>query len=174
MEKQGLLQVYTGNGKGKTTAALGLALRALGHGWRVMIIQFMKGDAKYGELRSLRMFPNCTVIQFGRDVLVDLNNPDPTDVSLAKQGLLAAIETIQSNSCDLLILDEINVAMAVKLLDEETVAQMLRQRPANMEIVATGRYAPQSILDLADLVTEMRLVKHPFEKGIDAREGIEF
>jgi cob(I)alamin adenosyltransferase len=174
MEEQGLLQVYTGNGKGKTTAALGLALRALGHGWRVMIIQFMKGGAKYGEIQSLRMFPNCTAEQFGRDVLVDLHNPDPTDVSLAKKGLLAASEIIQNNSYDLLILDEINVAIAVKLLEEAAVVQMLRQRPANMEIVATGRYAPQSILDLADLVTEMQLVKHPFEKGIEAREGIEF
>lgn len=174
MQKKGLLQVYTGDGKGKTTAALGLSLRALGHGWRVAVIQFMKNGLKYGETTSLKMFSNCTLLQYGRDTLVNLHNPDPIDVELAQQGLSAARGVIEAGSCDLLILDELNVAMAVKLLSENEVLTMLQCRPDHMEIVVTGRYAPQSILDLADLVTEMRQIKHPFEKGIDARQGIEY
>jgi cob(I)alamin adenosyltransferase len=174
MEKRGLLQVYTGDGKGKTTAALGLALRALGHGWRVAIIQFMKGDEKYGEVQSLRQFPNCQLMQYGRDVLVDLNKPDPQDLMLAQQGWSTARKIIDENTCDLLILDELNVAAALKLVEEGDIVSTLTRRPGNMEIVVTGRYAPQAIQNLADLITEMRMVRHPFEQGVPAREGIEY
>lgn len=172
--KTGLLQIYTGNGKGKTTAALGLALRALGHNWRVAVVQFMKGDPKYGEIQALKQFPSCRILQFGRDVLVNLDNPDPQDIALAKQGLAAVQQILQENTCDLLILDEINVALALKLVTEKEVRDILSKRPPTMEVVMTGRYAPQWLVEMADLVTEMQQVKHPFEKGIDAREGIEF
>jgi len=174
MDKQGLIQLYTGNGKGKTTAAFGLALRALGHGWRVTILQFMKGDAKYGEVCSMALFPNCQIMRFGRDTFVDYNNPDPADLELAKQGFEVLENIFTENSCDLLILDEINVALALKLLPEEEVVTLLTKRPPNMEVVLTGRYAPQSIQQCADLITEMQPLKHPFETGIPAREGIEF
>jgi cob(I)alamin adenosyltransferase len=173
MDKQGLIQVYTGNGKGKTTAAFGLAIRALGNGWRVIIVQFLKGD-KYGETNSMDTFPNCTVLQFGKDKLVELDSPDTTDINFAQQGLGEVAKIIRENQCDLLILDELNVALALKLVAEDKVLALLSERPKNMEIVITGRYAPQCILDCADLITEMQHVKHPFEAGIDAREGIEF
>lgn len=174
MEKRGLVQVYTGNGKGKTTAACGLALRALGHGWRVKIIHFMKDSCKYGENRSLELFPACQVLCFGRDILVNPNNPDSADIALAEQGWSMAKHIFSENDCDLLILDELNVVLALKLLQEQEVIRGLSQRPKNMEVVITGRYAPQSILDCADLITEMQQIKHPYEAGIEAREGIEF
>jgi cob(I)alamin adenosyltransferase len=172
--RKGLLQVYTGNGKGKTTAALGQALRALGHNWQVTVIQFMKGFAKCGEIQALGQFPTCRVLQCGREGRVDMSNPNPEDIALAKQGLEKVRLVIDEDKCDLLILDEINVALACKLLQEQEVREILCTRPAKMEVVCTGRYAPSWLVELADLVTEMRSVKHPFEKGIAAREGIEF
>lgn len=172
--KKGLLQVYTGNGKGKTTAALGLALRALGHNWRVVIVQFMKGNAKVGELQALKQFPACSIFQFGREGMVDLQKSDPRDTDLAQQGLDQVRQIIVEDKCDMLILDELNVALAVNLIYEEQVREVLSARSPTMEIVLTGRYAPPWLIELADLVTEMRLIKHPFEQGIAAREGIEF
>ena len=172
--KQGLLQVYTGNGKGKTTAALGLALRALGHNWRVAVVQFLKGSAKFGEIQALQQFPTCRIWQYGRDVLIDMNNPEPQDVALARQGLAKARQLAQEKEYNLLILDEICVALALKLISEEEVRELLAQRPAALEIVFTGRYAPSWLIELADLVTEMCQIKHPFEQGIAAREGVEY
>lgn len=172
--QDGLVQVYTGNGKGKTTAALGLALRALGHNWRVVVLQFMKSGANCGEIKALHRFPDCQVYQFGREVLVDMNNPDPLDRVLAEQGLTAARQVVREDRCDLLILDEINVALACKLVKEEEVKILLSERPRHMEMVLTGRYAPLWLIEMADLVTEMRQIKHPFEQGIVAREGIEY
>lgn len=174
MNKRGLVQVYTGNGKGKTTAAFGLALRALGHGWRVSILQFMKGDAKYGEVCAMARFSGCTIAQFGRDTLVDINHPTLEDLVLAQKGYSAIEHIFAKNDCDLLILDELNVAVTLKLLPEEEVVNLLKRRPLNMEVIITGRYAPKSILDCADLITEMLPVKHPYEVGIEPREGIEF
>ncbi|HBS59779.1 MAG TPA: cob(I)yrinic acid a,c-diamide adenosyltransferase [Firmicutes bacterium] len=172
--KQGLLQVYTGNGKGKTTAALGLALRALGHDWRVAVVQFLKGGAKHGESRALKLFPTCHIWQYGRDVLIDMHNPEPQDIALARQGLAKARQLIEGKNYDLLILDEICVALALNLIAEEEVRELLARRPAALEIVLTGRYAPSWLIELADLVTEMCQIKHPFEQGIAAREGIEY
>lgn len=172
--KQGLLQVYTGNGKGKTTAALGLALRALGHDWRVAVVQFLKGSAKYGEIQALQQFPTCHIWQYGRDVLIDMNNPESQDVALARQGLAKVRQLIQAEEYDLLILDEICVALAIKLISEEEIRELLERRSVSLEIVLTGRYAPEWLIESADLVTEMCQIKHPFEKGIAAREGIEY
>ena len=175
MKEPGLIQVYTGNGKGKTTAALGLALRAVGHGFRVLIIQFMKDNAKYGETKSATYLPGLEVVKAGRDVFVDLKNPDAVDKKLARDGWEAARTAILSRKYQLVILDELNVAMATGLQPVEEVEAFLRDNRRNqVEIVLTGRYAPQAILDQADLITEMQDKKHPFTAGVPARLGIEF
>ena len=171
--KKGLVQVYTGDGKGKTTAALGLALRALGQGLRVYVIQFMKG-VPYGELNLLRTLPNISIIQFGNPQWVDPDNISEEERLRAQQGFDHAKEVIHSSKYDIVILDEINVAVSLKLLPLEPVLDLIRSRPEKVELVLTGRSAAQEVVELADLVTEMRLVKHPFEKKIGARRGIEY
>lgn len=169
----GLLQVYTGDGKGKTTAAIGLAVRAAGHDFRVIILQFMKGRL-YGELNSLRSLPNVTIEQHGRDEFVKKGNPDPVDLDFARKGFARAKEVVAAGDHDLVVLDEINVAVDFGLIPVADVVDLVKSRPAHMEIVCTGRYAPKELLDLADLVTEMKLVRHPFDKKINGRLGIEF
>ncbi len=171
--KQGLIQVYTGNGKGKTTASLGLALRACGHGYKVVMVQFMKKNETYGEVEASKFLPGFSLFQFGRNVFVK-RNPEKIDIELAKEGLSFAREIVRKGKCDILILDEINVALDYGLLEEEEVLSLLDEKPPHMEIVLTGRYAKESIVKKADLVTEMKEIKHPYEKGIMAREGIEF
>ncbi len=171
--KQGLIQVYTGNGKGKTTASLGLALRACGHGYKVGMIQFMKKDESYGEVQAAKFLPGFSLFQFGRNVFVK-RNPDKIDIELAKEGLMFAREVMQKKEYDILILDEINVALDYGLLDEGEVLEFLDEKPSEVELILTGRYAKDSIIKRADLVTEMKEIKHPYEKGITAREGIEF
>ncbi len=171
--KQGLIQVYTGNGKGKTTAALGLALRACGHGYKVAMVQFMKKNESYGEVQASKYLSGFSLFQFGRNVFVK-RDPDKIDIELAKEGLLFAKELMQKKEYDILILDEINVALDFGLLTEEEVLELLDEKPPNMELILTGRYAKDSIVERADLVTEMKQIKHPYEKGIMAREGIEF
>jgi len=172
--KRGLIQVYTGNGKGKTTAALGLALRAAGHGLRVLMIQFMKGNIQYGELEaSKRLSPYLTIKQMGRETFVSRTNPDPVDVELAKKGLSLAREAIQSQSYDIVILDEINVAVDYGLIPLSEVLDLMDSKPASVELILTGRYAKPEILEKADLVTEMVERKHYYQKGIQSREGIE-
>jgi cob(I)alamin adenosyltransferase len=171
---KGYVQVYTGNGKGKTTASLGLALRAAGHGLKTVIIQFMKGWIDYGELAGVRMLaPFVEIHQAGRDTFVNRKSPDPEDVRLARQGFELAKETILSRRADIVVLDEINCAMDFGLLPVAEVLELLRNRPDGMELVLTGRGAPQEIVDAADLVTEMREVKHYYAKGVDARTGVE-
>ena len=175
MKVPGLIQVYTGNGKGKTTASFGLALRAVGHGFRVLMIQFMKDNETYGETKSSACLTGLEVIKAGRDVLVDLKNPDPIDKKLARDGWEMARAAILSRKYQLVILDELNVAMATGLLPVEEVAAFLRDnRCQQVEIVLTGRYAPQAILDMADLITDMQESKHPFQAGLPARQGIDF
>jgi cob(I)alamin adenosyltransferase len=171
---QGLVQIYTGNGKGKSTAAMGLALRAVGHGLRVYAALFLKGDMRYGEFEAVKHLPNVTLARFGPDYLVDMLNVKEEEKALARQALDQARAAMLSGNYDLVILDEINVAVAWKLLDVEAVASLIQERPAAVELVLTGRYAPARLLDLADLVTEMRQVKHPYEKGILCREGIDY
>ncbi len=171
--KDGMIQVYTGDGKGKTTAALGLALRALGHGFKIYVIQFMKGDPEYGELRAGRRIDGLTIRQFGRTDFVDREHPAAEDVSLARQGLEHAGEIMAAGRHDLLILDEINVALDFGLIPVEAVLDLMQKKPGNMELVLTGRDAPEQVIRAADLVTEMRQIKHYYQKGRTARDGIE-
>jgi cob(I)alamin adenosyltransferase len=171
--RRGLVQVYTGPGKGKTTAAIGLAIRAAGHGWRVHIVQFMKG-ANYGELHSLGFIPGISIKRFGGAHWVDPKNIRDEDRQAASAGLMFARQVMLGPQCDLLILDEVNVAVAYRLLPLDAVLAFLHDRPAAVELVLTGRGAPQAIIDAADLVTRMEDIKHPYRQGLAARPGIEF
>lgn len=168
-----MIQVYTGEGKGKTTAALGLALRALGQGQRVCLIQFMKkGD--FGEIKALKKIKNITVKQFGRRSFVDFKKPEPKDIQLAQQGLAYAKKVIKERRNSLVILDEINVAVKFNLLPLAEILSLIKKVPLSTEIVLTGRGASVKIIKRADLVTEMKARKHYFYKGIKARKGIEY
>ncbi|MCL2032154.1 MAG: cob(I)yrinic acid a,c-diamide adenosyltransferase [Methanomassiliicoccaceae archaeon] len=169
----GLVQIYTGNGKGKTTASLGLAFRAAGRGLEVLMIQFLKPPENYGEHISAGRFPNFTILPLGLNHMSS-KVPRETDIRIARETLQRAKDEIYSGRYDLVILDEINNAMSWKLLSPEEVIGMLSGRPDNVEIVLTGRGAPKEIVDYADLVTEMTLIKHPFDKGVHARKGIEY
>lgn len=174
MKGFGLVQVYTGEGKGKTTAALGLALRATGHGFKVYIVQFMKGKINYGELESAKRMPNLTIVQFGRAEFVDKKRPESIDIDYARRGLDHAKEIVASGKYDMVILDEINVALEFKLIPLEEVLEIIKNKPKNVELILTGRYAHPKILELADLVSEIEEVKHPYQKGIEGRKGIEY
>jgi cob(I)alamin adenosyltransferase len=180
----GLVQIYTGNGKGKTTCALGAGLRAAGHGLEVLVISFMKAkiafrgdkeDINYGEFRSVEMIPNFTIIPVGRETFVNKENPDPIDVRMAQEGLILAKNAIREHQCDVLILDEINVAVEWNLISLDEQLQLINTKPEDLEIIMTGRYARQEVIDAADLVTEMREVKHYFSTTKTlARKGFEF
>lgn len=172
--KQGLIQVYTGNGKGKTTAALGLALRAAGHGLRVYIIQFMKGWPHYGELVSLQHLPNVTLRQFGRPDFVNRAHPDPEDIRLAQEALEHARRVIVGGDHDVVILDEVNVALDYGLIGLDDLLSLLEAKPEHVELVLTGRGAHPQIIQRADLVTEMLAIKHPYDAGTLGRRGIEY
>lgn len=170
---KGYVQVYTGGGKGKTTAALGLAFRAVGHGFKTCIIQFMKGQ-DYGELQAAKkLAPYITIEQFGKKTFVHIEQPGEEDIRMAREGLRRAKEVMASGEYDILVLDEINVALYYRLLPLEEVINVIKSKPENLELILTGRYAPQEIIELADLVTEMREVKHYYRRGVRAREGIE-
>ena len=169
----GLIQVYTGTGKGKTTAALGLSLRACGKGLSVFIIQFMKGRINYGELKSIDRLPGATIEQYGRPDFVDRKEPAQIDIDLARKGLERAKNIIASGDHDIVVLDELNVALDYKLIPEEEVIEMLEKRPDNVEVVITGRDAPRSMIDIADLVSVISEVKHPYRCGLHSREGID-
>jgi cob(I)alamin adenosyltransferase len=168
-----MIQVYTGNGKGKTTAALGLGLRAAGQGLKVCMVQFMKGKTNYGELRSAKRL-GITIRQFGRPDFVDKKNPHPEDFRGAQQGLAFALDAMSNGRCDILILDELNVALNYKLVSLRQVLALLAAKPSNIELVLTGRYAHKKILAAAGLVTEMKEIKHYYRQGTPARSGIEF
>lgn len=171
---KGYIQVYTGNGKGKTTASLGLTVRAAGHGLRSVIIQFMKGWIDYGELRGVEMLsPFVELHQAGRDTFVNRKNPDPEDIRLAREGWELAKTTILERKADIVVLDEINCAVDFGLLPVSEVLDLLRRKPDGLEIVLTGRGAPEEIIAVADLVTEMKEIKHYYDKGLDARIGVE-
>lgn len=173
--QKGLIQVYTGEGKGKTTAALGLALRAIGRGLKVVMIQFLKGDRKTGELNMAQsLFPNLLIKPMGRDGFVDPDNPGAEDIRLAREALKEAGRILDGKVCDVLILDEINVAVSLNLIEEGAVLRLMDDRPDNVELILTGRGAPASFLEKADLVTNMESTKHYYDRGVAAREGIEF
>lgn len=172
MEK-GYIHVYTGPGKGKTTAALGLALRATGAGFKIIMIQFMKGR-RYNEINSIEKIPNFKIVQYGRDEFVSKKNPEKIDIDLAEKGFNFAKEVIKNNKYDLVILDEINVAVDYNLISLNDLLKLIEQKPKKLELVLTGRYAHPEIVKIADLVTEMLEIKHPYQKGIKARAGIDF
>lgn len=168
----GYIHLYTGNGKGKTTAAIGQAIRAAGAGLSVYIAQFVKG-MPYSELEILQQIPNITIKQFGLDCFI-VNKPTQKDIDAANEGLRQVKEIIDSASIDILILDEVCIALHYHLFPEAEILKLLRKKPGNMEIILTGRYAPASLIDSADLVTEMKEIRHYFQRGIEARKGIEY
>lgn len=170
----GLLQVYTGDGKGKTSAAFGLALRAVGRGLKVYIIQFIKGGFDYGELYAVKQLDNLKLKAFGTGRFITEKPPREVDMKLATEALEFAKKIVSSGDYDVVILDEINVALDLKLLDVPEVVKLANDKPKHVELVFTGRYAPQEIVEAADLVTEMKEIKHPFNKGIPPRKGIEY
>jgi len=172
--EKGLIQVYTGNGKGKTSAAFGLALRATGRGLKVYIIQFIKGGFDYGELYVADRLPNLTLKAFGRGKFVTEKPPRREDVDSANEALTLAEEKVKSGEYDVVILDEINVALSLKLIDIRRVMEMLKTKPNHVELVLTGRSAPDTLVRVADLVTEMKEIKHPYNEGFSARKGIEY
>ena len=172
--RRGIVQVYTGNGKGKTTAAFGQALRAVGQGFRVCVIQFMKGR-KYGEfLAAERHLPNLTVCLSGLDSFVMRENPAPLDIELAKQGFALARESAASGDYGMVILDEINVAVDFRLIPVADVIDLIRTRPPAVDLILTGRNAAPEIIALADTVSEIREIKHHYNAGIKERAGIEY
>jgi cob(I)alamin adenosyltransferase len=171
--EKGTIQLYTGNGKGKTTAALGAALRAVGHGKRVAMIQFMKGR-RYGELEAAKKLENFTIEQYGRDEFVDPKNPEPIDREHAERGWKRAEELVLGGNLDMLILDEINIAVSYGLIGLESVLLFMKSKPSALELIMTGRYAPAEMIELADTVTEMKEIRHHFTRGVSARKGIEY
>ena len=173
MEK-GLVQVYTGNGKGKTTAALGLALRAVGHEMKVLVVQFMKGNVQYGELESVKkLSPHLTLKQVGRETFISKRNPDPKDSQLAQEGFSIAKKAIQEKEYDIVILDEINLAIDYGLIPLDDLLRLIDSKPDTIELILTGRNVNHEILERADLITEMVDRKHYYDKGVPARKGIE-
>jgi cob(I)alamin adenosyltransferase len=174
--RKGLIMVNTGPGKGKTTAAMGTALRAVGSGLRVLMLQFLKGSWHYGELDAVEAFGDRFVIkQMGRGfVKVGGAETDPEDIRLVEECWTEAEAAIGSGEWDLVVLDEINYAIAYKMLDVEKVVNALQHKPEMVHVILTGRSAHPTILELADTVTEMREVKHAYQKGIQAQRGIEY
>ena len=171
---EGLVQVFTGDGKGKTTAALGTVIRALGHGLRVFIVYFMKGSYPYGERNILSKLPNVTTASFGSLNFIDPTNVKPEEKEQARQALAAAREAVLSGSYDIVVLDEVNLAAAWKLIELDEVIKLISDKPQNVELILTGRRADTRLVQLADLVTEMLSIKHPYDKGTKARKGIEY
>ena len=172
--RQGLVQVFTGNGKGKTTAAMGTILRALGHGLKVKAVFFLKGDYPYGEHNILSRLPNIDIASFGSPEFISPANIKPEDRERAKLALEAAREAALSGEYDLVVLDEVNVARALKLIELDEVIRLIDDKPPEVELILTGRQADSRLIERADLVTEMTEVKHPFNRGVLARKGIEY
>jgi cob(I)alamin adenosyltransferase len=171
---RGLVMVITGNGKGKTTAAFGQALRAIGQGYHVFVVQFMKGR-KYGEfIAAQKYLPGLTIRRCGLDSFVMRDNPAAIDIEMAQKGLAAAQKAIESGKYDMVILDEANVAIDFKLISLPDVIELIKNKPAHLDLILTGRYAPAEITELADTVSEIQEVKHHYNAGIKDRAGIEY
>lgn len=173
LDKIGTVQIYTGDGKGKTTASIGAAVRAAGHGWKVFMIQFMKGRL-YGEIASTEKLDNITIEQHGRDEFVDPENPEQIDIDLARKGWDRAREIAEAGEIDMLILDEINIAENFGLIKLQEILEFLRSKPPALELIMTGRRAHQELIEAADTVTEMREIKHHYAGSVKARKGIEY
>ena len=177
MAKEGLVIVYTGKGKGKTTAALGIALRAVGYNHRVCMIQFIKGSWHYGEMTSSkRLEPEFELAAVGKGFVGIMDDKSPLDdhKKVAAQALAIAKEKIASGRYEVVILDEINYAVNLGLVLLDDVLEMIRTKPEKVSLVLTGNHARDEVVEAADLVTEMREVKHPFRSGIRAKKGIDF
>ncbi len=171
---KGLIQVYTGNGKGKSSAAFGLTLRASGRGLRSIIIQFMKQSNSYGEHFAIEKIDNIEIVAFGKSKFINFKNPSKEDFDLLTQAFEFSKNTINSGEYDIVVLDEINIALHFNLIDIKETAELLKNKPEHVEVVLTGRLAPKEIIDLSDLVSEIVEIKHPYQRGICAREGIEY
>jgi cob(I)alamin adenosyltransferase len=172
--KKGLIIVYTGNGKGKTTAALGQAMRAAGHGMKVCFIQFIKGSWHYGELDAVKRFEDTIDFHIsGKGFTWKSDNLDE-DRTIAQQGWQLAKAAIHSGKYNLVILDELTYLITYRFIDLQDVIKLLSEKPAPLHVVITGRNAPQELIETADLVTEMKAVKHPFKVGLKAQKGVEF
>ncbi len=177
MVEQGLTIIYTGKGKGKTTAALGIALRAVGYEKKICMIQFIKGSWHYGEMdSSKRLEPEFEMIAIGKGFVGIIDDKDPKEEheKIAREAIKISKKKIQSGNYDIIILDEINYAVNLGLIDLEDVLKLIRSKPPELDIVLTGNYAKDELIEMADLVTEMKEIKHPFQKGIKAKKGIDF
>lgn len=177
MEKDGLVIVYTGGGKGKTTASLGMALRAVGYNHKICMIQFIKGSWHYGEMdSSKRLEPEFELIAAGKGFvgIIDDTSPKEEHEKAAKEAINICKEKIQSEKYDIIILDEVNYAINLGLIDVNDVLDLIKTKPPRLNLVLTGNYAMPEIIELADLVTEMKEIKHPFQKGVKAKKGIDF
>lgn len=168
---KGYIHVYTGNGKGKTTAALGLALRAVCAGKKVYIGQFVKG-MKYSEIRAEEFLPGFKIQQFGRNCFIK-NVPTQKDIDAARRGLEISKEILKNGNYDIVVLDELNIALYYNLFSLEEVIEILENKKPQIEVIITGRYASEKLIEFADLVTEMKEIKHYYQQGVQAREGIE-
>ena len=175
-KRKGLIIVHTGNGKGKTTAAMGMALRAAGHNLKVLMIQFIKGTWPYGELESVkRLYPDFMIMPMGKGFIrFDREGPDPEDREAVIEAWNFFREKMESREFDMIILDEINYVISYNLLDVKDLLEAIKNRPLELHLVLTGRDAHPDVIEIADLVTEMREIKHPFKDGIKAQKGIEF
>nr|WP_022670357.1 cob(I)yrinic acid a,c-diamide adenosyltransferase [Hippea alviniae] len=171
MKDKGYVQIYTGNGKGKTTAAIGLAIRAAGAGYKVLFAQFVKG-LPYSEHKALEKFDNITVKQFGREGFIH-SKPTEEDIKKAKEGYEFVKNALKNNEYDVIIMDEANIAVFFNLFSDDDLIKLIEEKPSNTELVITGRYATDKLIEKADLVTEMREIKHYYQKGVQARVGIE-
>ena len=172
-KKPGLIMVFTGDGKGKTTAAVGQAVRALGHGFRVYMIHFMKGR-DYGEFLATANMANLTLVRAGRDSFVDREKPDPVDVDLAREGFAKAAQALLSGDYDLVVMDEINVAVDYGLVAESELLDLLKDKPKDVSVILTGRGASPELVKVADMVSEVLAIKHHYEAGADCCPGIEY
>ena len=171
---RGLVQLFTGDGKGKTTAAIGTVVRALGHGLKTYIVFFMKGEYPYGEDNVLSKLPNVEIARFGSLEFVDPDNIKPEDREQARLALAAGREAVFSGNYDLVVLDEVNLAAAWKLVELDELVKLIKDKQKNVELILTGRKADPKLVQLADLVTECLKIKHPYDEGIKARKGVEY
>lgn len=172
--KEGLVQIFTGDGRGKTTAALGTVMRALGHGFKVCVVVFMKGNYPYNEWKFLSKEPDVKIARFGSGTFTNPTDVKPEEIEQAKQALSFAREAVSSGKYNLVILDELNLAVGWNLVDLDEVVRLIQEKPSNVELILTGRMAHNKLIELADQVTECLNVKHPFNKGILARSGIDY
>jgi cob(I)alamin adenosyltransferase len=170
----GLVQIFTGDGRGKTSAALGTVIRALGHGLKVYIVFFMKGDYAYGERHILNQLPGVTMVSFGNDDFVYPEKIKPEQVAQAGKALEAARSAMLSGKYDVVVMDEVNLAATFKLIAVDDILQLIKDKPPNVELILTGRRADPRLVQMADMVTEMVKIKHPYDQGIPSRMGIEY